>query len=94
MWLFSGRMHDPDICHPATFQNCRAVTNSLVNHKLMPKGIALNSIGPEASLKTEQTVIFDCVPVGRPMALPEAEQVEFADQFLKARVAAEQGHVW
>ena len=32
------------------------------------------------------------MPVGRTMTLPEAEQVEFADQLLEARIATERGH--
>ena len=49
---------------------------------------------PETGSETDQTIIFDRVPVGRAVALPEAEQVEFADQFLEAGIAAERGHVW
>ena len=48
---------------------------------------------PATGSETDQTTIFESVSIGRAVALPEAEQVEVADQFLKARIAAERGHL-
>ena len=40
-----------------------------------------------------QPSLDQCVSIGRSVALPEAEQVEIADQVLEARVATERGHL-